>query len=118
MTDCNSPKCHEGITSELGKLVSKKTVWVFLAVIGIPLLVTGVQVWSQQEADYIRFAQAKIEVDLKYATKESVEECKRQLVESKTIQRNILEDLEDLKEGQREASKDIKEVLKYLRDKK
>ena len=125
MPDCDSPRCHEKMTIELGKKadltglnavrkcaeakVPKKTLWVvcwaILVVIGIPLFVTGVGVWSQQESD-----------ELRYASKAEVEQCKSNQVEFRTVQRHIKQDLEELKEGQKRLNEGIADIQKYLRD--
>ena len=125
MPDCNSPRCHEKMTIELGKKadrtdlnavrkcaeakVSKKTLWVacwaVLVVICLPLFVTGVQVWSQQESD-----------ELRYASKAEVEQCKSNQVEFRTVQKHIKQDLEELKNGQKTLNEGIADIQKYLRD--
>lgn len=69
---CPDPKCHEEIQLELkdkisykdfnplkicvGKKINKKVVWIIFAVIGLPLLITGIRVWSGQESDPLRYA--------------------------------------------------------------
>ena len=121
MTDCTHPKCHENMRLELeGKAmhddidaiktcliakVPKKTLWVVcwavFVVIAIPLFVTGINVWSQQEADFLRYAQkedvVKIQVVIEHLSKK-VEEMKQ-----------------DIKEGQTKAEKDREEMLRLLR---
>jgi len=109
MTDCNSPKCHERVNQELSSKVSKKSMWIALwsviVVLILPAFLTGVQVWSRQEAD-----------DLRYAARYEIEESKRvQAIVIKDID-HIRDDLKSLKQGQIEVQRDLKEVLRFLRD--
>ena len=126
MTDCNSPKCHEHITTELAnrptwtefthlkdcaaKKVPKKTAWIamwsILVVIGIPLFCTGVKVWSQQESDHLRFVE-----------KTEMVEHERAQIKLQEVVRHLSEDMSELKAGQKEVMRDVKEILRNQRGK-
>lgn len=127
MDECPSPKCHEKmqlqseevktelkkrlvnlekmITKQLALKLTKKTMWAVLVVIGIPLFVTGVKVWSQQEHSDLRFAEKK----------ELVEIDKRQ-TELRTVVKGLTDNIQEIKKGQEESQKDIKEILRHLRN--
>lgn len=118
--DCEHPKCHEEMSKRIDQKVSydkfnilrdcvtqkitKKTLWIAFAVIGLPLFVTGIKVWSQQESDALR-----------YADKRTVEQIRRDQSEFRATQKHILETLRGMKDGQKESTKDIKEILKRLK---
>ena len=121
MTDCEHPKCHETMSRRIdsrvkfddfndlkacvSKKVPKKILWIVgwgvFVVIVIPLFITGINVWSQQEADFLRYAQkedvVKIQVVIEHLSK-NIEEMKR-----------------DIKEGQTKAQADREEMLLLLR---
>ena len=105
--DCKSPKCHERLTLCLQKKVSKKTLWAGLCVIGIPLLVTGIKVWSGQETDPLR-----------YVEKKEMARHGKEVAGIKATVNHLIKDIREIKVGQREAQKDIKEILRYMRNKK
>ena len=88
----------------------KKTLWIagwaVFVVICIPLFITGVKVWSEQEADHLR-----------YAEKSEMVEHGKDVTEMQVIVRHMGEDIQDIKDGQKEVKKDIKEILRHLRDK-
>ena len=89
----------------VSKKVPKKILWIVgwgvFVVIVIPLFITGINVWSQQEADFLRYAQkedvVKIQVVIEHLSK-NIEEMKR-----------------DIKEGQTKAQADREEMLLLLR---
>ena len=99
----------------IDKKVPKKTLWLacwgVLVVIGLPLFITGIQVWSQQESDILR-----------YAAKSDVEQCKQDQGTTKEVLKNVVKEVEELKllvlSGQKEFRQDNKEIMKYLRDMK
>jgi len=121
MTDCEHPKCHETMSRRIdgrvkfddfndlkacvSKKVPKKILWIVgwgvFVVIVIPLFITGINVWSQQEADFLRYAQkedvVKIQVVIEHLSK------------------NIEEMKQDIKEGQTKAQADREEMLLLLR---
>jgi hypothetical protein len=112
ITLCNVKGCHEGIKLCISdikhKMVSKKVLWsicwgLFVFIV-IPLGVTGIKVWSQQESDSLRYA-SKHEVDL----------VKGNQTEIKVNQKHLVESLQELKDGQIESQRDVKEILNYLR---
>jgi len=111
--DCVSPKCHEAMKLCIDKKVPKKTLWIVcwsvFVVICIPLFITGIQVWSQQESDFLR-----------YAAKDDVEQCKQDQAGAKTALKHLSDEMKELKAlvvtGQKEFRADNKEILKYLRD--
>jgi len=90
------------------KKVPKKTLWIALwaifVVVMIPLFVTGIQVWSQQSAD-----------ELRYAKKEKVHKLERDHTSFKATQEHIREDLNEIKESQRGTRQDVQEILRHLR---
>ena len=106
MDDCKSPECHEKMKLFINKKVSKKTVWIAIIALGLPLLLTGVRVWSQQESDHLR-----------YADKDDMVRMEKAQTELQTIVKHMRDDIQGIKNGQGEAQKDIKEILRYLRDK-
>jgi hypothetical protein len=80
MADCPSEECHNsvdgmrrtlygmdgksGLVKCLDKFVKTRTVWVFFIVLGLPLIVTGLKVWSGQESDQYRYASKEAISDL------------------------------------------------------
>ena len=121
MPDCDNPKCHEHMTTELASKVSwkrfndlrdcaakkmpKSWLWIGFLVIGLPLLVTGARVWSQQESDSLR-----------YAEKQDVVDCQKKQLKLDEAVKHMNNDINEIKNSQYEAQKDIKEILRYLRD--
>jgi len=124
MDGCTAPKCHEAMQLELNdkvdkkefyelkrcsaKNVSKKAVWAVVGLL-VPLIfiLGGVAInsWSQQESNHLRY------VDKRDMVKHEKEQAKlRAVVE------NMGKDIEEIKSGQNEARKDIKEILRHLRD--
>ena len=112
MTDCESPKCHEAIHLSLNKkaektclnkMLPKKTIW---AAIPILMVLFGVAIGA---------------ADFKYAQKSEIENCKREQAATKATLDHLSDDMKELKElvqaGQKEVRKDVKEILKHLRDK-
>ena len=105
MTDCEHPKCHEAIRLCLKDKVSKKAMWTAIIVIGFPLLITGVKVWSQQEGDKLR-----------YSTKEEAAKFRERQSEIAETVRSINKDIDEIKKSQEENRRDVKEILRFLRD--
>jgi len=121
--DCEHPQCHEKMKlalsskatkDDLGKVdacvkkkVSKKTLCVMglplFALIIIPLFITGVQVWSEQDAD-----------ELRYATKDRVHNIEKDHATFQAIQRHIKLDIAEIKESQRSTHRDIKAIKEML----
>lgn len=80
MGECPSKECHErvighhrtlygldgtgGIVGCMKQFVKKKTVWIALIAIGIPLIVTGIKVWSSQEQSVLKYATIECITDL------------------------------------------------------
>lgn len=122
MTDCEHPKCHETMSRRIDarvkfdtfndlkacvlKKVPKKTLWVVcwavFVVIAIPLFITGINVWSQQEADHLQYAQKedmiKVQVIIEHLSKD------------------IKEIKQDIKAGYAKAQTDREAMLKLLRE--
>jgi len=109
--DCQSPKCHEEIKLCLQKLgakkISKKALWTGLCIVGIPLLVTGIKVWSGQETDPLR-----------YVEKKEMITHEKEAAAMKATVNHMIKDIREIKFSQRDAQKDIKEILRYMRSKK
>ena len=103
--NCEHPKCHEHLKVCMGKMVTKRTMWAALIVLGLPLLVTGVKVWSQQESDHLR-----------YADRESLIEHSERLTKQEMAVKHMADDIKDIQINQQEARKDIKEILRYMRN--
>lgn len=121
--DCEHPSCHESMKlslskkatrDELGKVndcvkskVPKKTLWIALwaviVVIIIPLFVTGVQVWSEQDSD-----------ELRYASKDSLHEIERKYDTLENTQLYIRGDIADIKKTQSDTYKDVKQMKEIL----
>lgn len=122
MDKCEHPECQSNIQMELNnkaskfdiellkkcsvKHVHKKHLWIALVILGLPLLITGVEVWSQQGSDHLR-----------YVNKDDMaaHEKKQARLEEKVS--HMAGDIRDIRIGQVEVQKDVKEILKYLRDK-
>ena len=121
MDECGAPKCHEAMNLKIkgkvshddfndlkscvGKKVPKKTLWIacwaVFVVIAIPLFITGINVWSQQEADHLKYAQREDMVKIQV------------IVEH--LSNDIKEMKQDFKKGQIKAQKDREEMLRLLR---
>ena len=120
--DCKSPQCHEAMQLELKervtwkdfnllkdctrKKVSRKTAWSIVCLL-FPLIIilSGVAIkgWSRQEAAHLKFAE-----------KEELTEYQRETTKVKTAVGHLVEDMRELKKGQNEVQRDIKEILKRL----
>lgn len=114
--DCEHPNCHEAMKLSLdskpnyetfnklrdcvGKKATKKALWIGLIVIGLPLFGMGAGVWSQQESDYLRYADkedmVKIQVVVEHLS-DSIKEMKQ-----------------DMETAQDKAQKDREEILRRL----
>ena len=118
MTDCNSPKCHENLTTQLNAKASWERVdhlahelekkmpktwlrwwWVGFASVGIPMFAAAIGVWSGQQSDVLR-----------YANKDIVVENQIRLTRLEEFRVTIRRDIEDIKCNQAE-------ILKLLRSK-
>lgn len=101
----------------LSKKVSKSTVWIFFCIIGLPLLVTGIKVWSRQESDTLRYVEKEDFNPIK--EKQAVLASKLSSIEKKIndIQDGQKETQKEIRQTQEDTQKDIKEILKYLRGK-
>jgi len=106
--DCESPKCHEAMKLCIDKKVPKRTLWIacwaVVCVIMIPLFITGVQVWSEQDSNALRFA-----------GKDEVQACKTNQSRLDTIQQQVREDIKSLVKGQEKLEAGQVEILRYLR---
>ena len=122
MPDCNSPKCHETMTLKIkdkvgwkefnalkkcveGKL-TKKFVGVLAAMIGIPLFAVGAGIWAETK-----------NLD-EFVTHREIAPHLAEIKDCRTVTEMMQETLKDINEGQKENSRDIKEILRHLRDKK
>ena len=107
MTDCEHPKCHEHLKLCLATKLPKKTAWLamwaLIVVIGIPLFSMGIQVWSGQENDHLR-----------YVEKSEMIAHERESVQTRAAVKHMAKDMNDLKAGQQEVQRDVKEILKRL----
>ena len=101
---CPDPSCHEKLKLCLHSLVPKKALWIGLVILGLPMLVTGIKVWSQQESDKLRFAD-----------KEGMYRIEQDSATIKVIQNRIIKDLEEIKTDQKEMQQDIKKILNHVR---
>lgn len=126
--DCESPQCHEAMRLSLDKRVkkddfddlkrcmhskvSRKTLWIIATTLFPFLLIVGgigIKGWSQQEADHLR-----------YAEKTELTKYQKEVVRIKVVTEHMAEDLQELKEGQKESQKDlrdIKDILIRMKDK-
>ena len=101
---CEHPTCHEAMKLCIGKMVSKKAMWVVLLAFGVPIFVSGVKVWSQQAAD-----------NLRYASKDEVASCRTNQTKIGETVRHMGVDIEEIKTSQHETQRDVKEILRYMR---
>ena len=116
MPDCEHPKCHEAMMTEINKRVTWepfdklrqetdtkmpkawiKWWWLGFVALGIPLLTAALGVWSGQQADV-----------LKYAAKEELVKSQIRIERLENNVTYIQQDLRDIKDG-------MTEVLKYVR---
>jgi len=105
MPDCEHPKCHENIATELsrrptwddhnqlGRQVAEKMPkawlrWVWLAIVAIvlPLAAAGLNVWSGQASDRLR-----------YAHKEELTQCRIRIERLEESDRYLRRDLDEIK---------------------
>ena len=108
---CNVEGCHEGIKMCVKEvkhsMVQKKVLWAIcwglFVVVHIPVGITGIKVWSQQESD-----------NLRYVPRADLDSVRNVQTEVRTKQNRVLEDLRELKAGQAEARKDMKEIRDLL----
>ena len=104
MTDCEHPKCHEHLKICMSKLVTKKAMWIVVVAFGLPLFITGVKVWSEQTSDHLR-----------YVEKTTMAKHEKESAIMKEVVRHMAEDLKEVKANQKEVSRDVKEMLRYMR---
>lgn len=104
MAGCSDPDCKASIMRCLNNKVPKKVLYGAFVVFGLPLLITGIKVWSGQEADPLRYVEKK----------EMVEYGKEQVRLRESVD-HMKKDLQEIKDGQTEGQKDIKEILRHLR---
>ena len=108
MTDCEHPKCHESLKLCLATKLPKKTAWLALwamvVVIGIPLFSMGIQVWSGQENDHLR-----------YVEKSEMVLHGRECVKTRAAVKHMADDMAELKKSQNEVQRDVKEILRHMR---
>jgi len=120
MAECPSKECQKnmqgmkkslygedgtaGVVGCMKKMVTKKAAWTGFLLIGIPLLITGVKVWSGQNAD-----------PLKYAKKEDVIELqiRASLIEERYA--HISEALKRLEKKLDETKKDLLKEIERLK---
>ena len=81
--------------------MSQKIAWGIFAVVVLPLLVTGVKVWSTQESN-----------PLQYATKAEVQAYERKVIKTETLIEAMQDDVSEIKASQNEMRNDIKELLR------
>ena len=119
MPDCDHPKCHEHMVTELKDKVSwvhfqklrdcvhKKTpkswLWTGFVIVGLPLLITGAKVWSETSHN-----------SDKYMTREEMLTHVTDIVKCKENTKHMSEVLKEIQAGQRETRQDVKEILKIL----
>ncbi len=122
MPDCPHPKCHEHFVTELkarptwkefnllkdcaSKKTPKSWLWIGFIVIGLPLLITGARVWSETRKG-----------DIKYITRDDMEEHIEDIVTSKEAIKHMSKSLDNIHTEQKSNTKDIKEILRYMRNK-
>lgn len=87
--------------------VSYKVWSAILFAIAIPVVVTGIKVWSGQETDHLR-----------YVEKSEMIEYGKEQARLRVAMEHMKKDIEDIKGGQKETQKDIKEILRHMRNKK
>ena len=108
MTDCEHPKCHESLKLCLATKLPKKTAWLamwaLVVVIGIPVFSLGIQVWSGQENDHLR-----------YVEKSDMVVHERESVKTRAAVKHMAEDMAELKKSQNEVQRDVKEILRHMR---
>ena len=104
--DCPDPDCREDLLTRIGKCVKKHTLWITFIAVGLPLLGVNVGVWSEVT-----------HLDDKYLTKKEMEEHIKDISVCKELMKRLPADMQEIREGQKENSRDIKEILRHLRDK-
>lgn len=91
----------------VGTKIGKKALWIALVALGLPLLITGIKVWSQQEADHLR-----------YVEKTEMATHKDNMTKLQIVVEHLAVDVRDLrkdfKESQDNAKKDRQEILRRL----
>ena len=124
MDGCQTPKCHEAMLLKLkgkadkkevqnlktctAKNVPKKALWIALVALGLPLLITGIKVWSQQESDHLR-----------YVEKTEMAEHKDNMTKIQVVVEHLAEDMRNLRKdfnrNQDDAKRDRQEILRRLK---
>lgn len=116
MSDCEHPKCHETMMTEINKRVTwepfdnlrlnvetkmpktwLKWWWLGFVAIGIPLLAAALGVWSGQQSDILRYA--------------NKDDLVKNQIRIERLENNVVyiqNDLRDIKKG-------LGEVLQYVR---
>jgi len=113
MTDekCKVTGCHEGLKLCLANKVSRKTLWIAILAIGIPLFTAGLLVWAGQESDPLR-----------YVKREEMARHEKETVGVQVTIRHIQKAIDEINVGQngvrrdiKDTQGDIKEILRHLR---
>ena len=119
MPDCKSPKCHERMKLELSKKATKDELGELRQCIGKKL--TKKSVWLAFPIAVVFSGILIAAADSKYANRNDHDVCKQEQKEMKATLRHLSEDLRELKrivkDSQAETQRDIKEILRHLRDK-
>jgi len=129
MVECPNPQCEERINGKIEhynallkedikdhtetlfdeggaiRFISKKAVLIALTVIVIPLIITGIKVWSGQEHDYLR-----------YASKDQFADCQKGLDGVLINQRYFAQHLDELKGDRKEQAETLKKIFQKLHD--
>lgn len=107
---CENSECREEIITSLTKKVPKYWLWIGFIIIGLPLLITGINVWSGQASDSLRYAPVRDVVDCRIRIgrlEEANQYTQRTLIEIKN-------DLRDTKTTVLETKSNTAAILKMM----
>jgi hypothetical protein len=77
---------NEKLKACLRGKVSQRAAWLLFTIIGLPLIITGIKVWSTQASDYLR-----------YAEKTELVRCEKRVAVVEVITQNMSEDIKENK---------------------
>ena len=126
MPDCDHPKCHEQLMTDINNRVQweqhdklrlevagkmPKTWlrwwWVGFAAVGIPLFTAAIGVWSGQQSDILRYADRNI-----------VTENKIRLTKLEEFRGTISREISQVRHDIDNIQMNVNEILKLLRESK
>ena len=113
---CNDSNCKLILSRKVSKKMAWIALWGFLVAIGLPMLVTGIKVWSGQEGDPLRYVEKQEFAPVKERQAVICEKLNNIVFQIAEIKRGQNDTQKAIEKSNEETQRDIKEILLYLRD--